>query len=132
MTRAERRREEREKQKKTAVFTMTDAEIQKIREQEYQKARKEILGKSGEIAEQVFKMMLVIPANVLISDYWQKTARTRIPRFVEDCLDLYDSWSKGIVDMGELMRLAEEYSGMTFKDDSGAIYETVERNEKKR
>lgn len=69
MTRAERRREEREKQKNTAVFTMTREEIQKIREQEYQRARKEILEKSNDTAEEIFKMMIVIPTNVLIEYY---------------------------------------------------------------
>ena len=132
MNRSEIRREKRKTEKKKKTYIMTDAELYKIRDQEYQRARKEILGKSSDIAEQVFKMMLVIPANVLISDYWQKTARTRIPRFVEDCLGLYDSWSKGNVDMDEMMSLAEEYSGMTFKDDSGSIYDAVDRNEKKR
>lgn len=132
MSRAELRRLQKENGKKKKTYVMTDDEIHKIREQEYHRARKEILGKSSDIAEQVFKMMLVIPTNVLISDYWSKTAKKRIPQFVDDCLSLYESWSQGVVDMNELMKLAEEYSGIQFRNDSYGIYEAVERNEKKR
>lgn len=132
MNRSEMRREKRKTEKKKKTYIMTDEEIYKIRDQEYQRARKEILGKSEEVAENVFKMMLVIPTNVLISDYWQKTARKRIPKFVEDCMSLYESWSKGSVDMKELISLAEEYSCIKFGDGSKDVYNAIEKNEKRR
>ena len=40
-----------------------------------------------ELAEEILHMMLVIPTNILISDYWQKTAKKRIPEFVEQCIE---------------------------------------------
>ena len=129
MTRAERRREEREKQKNTAVFTMTREEIQKIREQEYQRARKEILEKSNDTAEEIFKMMIVIPTNVLIEYYWPKTAKTRIPKFVDDCMGLYDSYEKGAVDINEMIEVTEKYAGIKLIDD-GSVTDKTLKNRK--
>lgn len=75
MNRAEIRRKEREKQKKKATYVMTEEELEKIRKQEYEKAKKLIIDKSDEMAEEILKLMLVIPTNVLISDYWKKQQR---------------------------------------------------------
>ena len=117
MTRAEIRRKEREKKKNKATFVMTYEELEKIRKQEYEKAKKEYEKKNEEIAKTILKMMIVVPTNVLINDYWEKTARKRIPRFVEDCLSLYDSLSKGAVKMQELQDLTEEYAKIRLIDD---------------
>ena len=117
MTRAEIRRKEREKKKNKATFVMTYEELEKIRKREYEKAKKEYEKKNGEIAKTILKMMIVVPTNVLINDYWEKTARKRIPRFVEDCLSLYDSLSKGAVKMQELQDLTEEYAKIRLIDD---------------
>lgn len=117
MTRAEIRRKEREKKKNKATFVMTYEELEKIRKQEYEKATKEYEKKNEEIAKTILKMMIVVPTNVLINDYWEKTARKRIPKFVEDCLSLYDSLSKGAVKMQELQDLTEEYAKIRLIDD---------------
>lgn len=117
MTRAEIRRKEREKKKNKATFVMTYEELEKIRKQEYEKAKKEYEKKNEEIAKTILKMMIVVPTNVLINDYWEKTARKRIPKFVEDCLSLYDSLSKGAVKMQELQDLTEEYAKIRLIDD---------------
>lgn len=117
MTRAEIRRKEREKKKSKATFVMTHEELEKIRKQEYEKAKKEYEKKNEEIAKTILKMMIVVPTNVLINDYWEKTARKRIPKFVEDCLSLYDSLSKGAVKMQELQDLTEEYAKIRLIDD---------------
>ena len=117
MTRAEIRRKEREKKKNKATFVMTYEELEKIRKQEYEKAKKEYEKKNEEIAKTILKMMIVVPTNVLINDYWEKTARKRIPKFVEDCLSLYDSLSKGAVKIQELQDLTEEYAKIRLIDD---------------
>lgn len=117
MTRAEIRRKEREKKKNKATFVMTYEELEKIRKQEYEKAKKKYEKKNEEIAKTILKMMIVVPTNVLINDYWEKTARKRIPKFVEDCLSLYDSLSKGAVKMQELQDLTEEYAKIRLIDD---------------
>lgn len=57
-------------------------------------------------------MMLVIPTNVLVEYYWQKSAKKRIPKFVEDCMSLYEAFTSGVVKMSEMVALTEEYAGI--------------------
>lgn len=125
MSRAEIRRARREENKKKATFVMTEEEIMKIRKQEYDRARKTIHEKSDQIAEDILKMMIVIPTNVLINDYWQKTAKKRIPQFVEDCMSLYQSWSAGTVSMEEMQKLTEEYAGIKLIDTGSDVERTM-------
>lgn len=125
MSRAEIRRARREENKKKATFVMTEEEIMKIRKQEYDRARKTIHDKSDQLAEEILKMMIVIPTNVLINDYWQKTAKKRIPQFVEDCMSLYQSWSAGTVSMEEMQRVTEEYSGIKLIESGSNVEKTM-------
>lgn len=125
MSRAEIRRARREENKKKATFVMTEEEIMKIRKQEYDRARKTIHDKSDQLAEEILKMMIVIPTNVLINDYWQKTAKKRIPQFVEDCMSLYQSWSEGTVSMEEMQNLTEEYAGIKLIDSGSDVEKTM-------
>lgn len=121
MKRSEMRRLDRESRKNNATFVMTREELEKIRRQEYDRARKTIKEKSDRIAEDILKMMIVIPTNVLINDYWQKTAKKRIPQFVEDCLSLYKSWVEGNVSMEEMQNLTEEYAGIKLIDSGSDV-----------
>ena len=72
MSRAELRRQKRENVKKAKTFIMTAEELEKIRLQEFNRAKKLLLDKNDDLAEQILQMMLVIPTNVLIADYWPK------------------------------------------------------------
>ena len=131
MGRAEMRRVMKENKKKTATFLMTKEQLNRMIKQEHEKAyikaKEEFLQRNDEIAEKILKKMIVIPTNVLINDYWEKTARKKIPKFVDDCLSLYESLSKGIVDMRELQALTEEYAHIKLIDSS---LEKIESNEK--
>lgn len=112
MSRAELRRQKRENVKKAKTFIMTAEELEKIRMQEFNRAKKLLLDKNDDLAEQILQMMLVIPTNVLIADYWPKTAKQRIPEFVESCMSLYQAWEQGVVTMTEMQELTEEYAGI--------------------
>lgn len=39
----------------------------------------------------IVKYTLAIPLNVLVNDYWEKSARKRIPKFIEDVISLYEA-----------------------------------------
>lgn len=121
MKRAELRREMREKEKNKSTFNMTMEELLKIRRQEFDRAKKILLEKNEELAKEILKMMIVIPTNVLINDYWEKTAKKRIPKFVEECMNLYQAWSDGIVDMDEMQKLTEEYAGIKLIDSGSDV-----------
>lgn len=112
MSRAELRRQKRENVKKARTFIMTAEELEKIRMQEFNRAKKLLLDKNDDLAEQILQMMLVIPTNVLIADYWPKSAKQRIPEFVESCMSLYQAWEQGVVTMTEMQELTEEYAGI--------------------
>lgn len=127
MKRSEMRRLDRESRKNNATFVMTREELEKIRRQEYDRARKTIKEKSDRIAEDILKMMIVIPTNVLINDYWEKTAKKRIPKFVEDCMSLYRSRSEGTVSMEEMQHLTEEYAGIKLIDSGSDIEKTMNK-----
>lgn len=62
--------------------------------------------------EKAFVYMLAIPLNILVNDYWSKTAKKKIPEFIDKTMSLFDSVEKSVVDHAELIELLEEYSGV--------------------
>lgn len=131
MNRAERRRKSRETET-APVYKMTVEQLKQFRDQEFDRARKLLSDTNTKVAADIMRMMLVIPVNVLVSDYWQKTARTRIPKFVEDCMSLYKAWETGAVDMEDMQKLAEEYSGIRLLDDDTPVGRATKRGENRR
>lgn len=131
MNRAERRRQGREAET-APTYKLTAEDLKRIRQQEFDRARKLLSDTNTKVAADIMKMMLVIPVNVLVSDYWQKTARTRIPKFVEDCMSLYKAWETGAVDMEDMQQLAEEYSGIRLLDDDTPVGRATKRGENRR
>lgn len=130
MTRAEKRRMQKEAERKKKTFVMTAEELDKIRAQEREKARAEFKARTDKVAEDIFLMMLVIPVNILVSEYWEKTAKRRIPKFAEECVNLYAAWNQGAVSWEQLQTLAEEYSKMKFVREGTAAANVVERRQK--
>lgn len=121
MSRAELRRKQREQKKDNKTYTFTASELEqleeRIRKEEQQKAKRIVLDKTNVLAEQILTMMLVIPTNVLVADYWQKSAKKRIPKFVEDCTSLYEAFTSGVVNMSEMVALTEECAGIKLVQD---------------
>lgn len=123
MSRAELRRKQREQKKDNRTYTFTARELeqleQRIRQEEQKKAKQMVLDKTKVLANEILTMMLVIPTNVLIADYWKKSARKRIPKFVDDCLNLYGAFTGGVVKMSEMIDLTEEYAGIKLIQEDG-------------
>lgn len=101
MGRAERRRLEREKGKAQKVYTLTQAQIDAMK-----KAAVDEAVSTG------FILMLSIPITVLHDKYWVKTASKKLPKFVDQCLDLYDSYNKGYVTLEDLQDILWEEGGI--------------------
>ena len=81
---------------------------------------KELAKKEGEAAlnrakKETFLLMLAIPVCTIAEDYWPKTAHERVPKLIEDCLDLYDSVEKGVVSMEELWDYLKKYGGSNYE-----------------
>lgn len=131
MTRAELRRQKREEKKEQKTYTFTAKELEDmqktIRDREYARA-KEILSKQTKnVAGDIFRMMLVVPTNVLVADYWEKSAKKRIPKFVNECMKLYNAIMDGTVKMSECVALTEEYSGIELADKGGICEQLAEK-----
>ena len=101
MGRAERRRLEREKGKAQKVYTLTQAQIYAMK-----KAAVDEAVSTG------FILMLSIPITDLHDKYWVKTASKKLPKFVDQCLDLYDSYNKGYVTLEDLQDILWEEGGI--------------------
>lgn len=106
---------------------MTADELQKIRQQEFDRAKKLLMDRNDELTQEIWFMLLAIPANVLIADYWPKTARQRIPEFVEKCMNLYRAWEQGAVDMTQMQELTEEYAGVKLVVPGTTTGKVIER-----
>lgn len=69
-------------------------------------AKKQALEMEAVAIEKAFLYMLAIPLNILVNDYWPKTAKKRAPEFIQKVLSLYDSVQCHIVtdeDLAELL-----------------------------
>lgn len=67
--------------------------------------------------EKAFLYMLAIPLNVLVNDYWEKSAKKRIPKFIEDVISLYEAVQEGVVSEQQLADLLDEYAGVKIEAD---------------
>lgn len=101
MGRAEIRRQQKAAQKKQKIYTLNQAQIDKIKSD----AIEEAVG-------QALTLMLTIPLEVLITDYWPKTAYKRGQEFTEKVLALYQRYENGEVSMDALREDLWEYGGI--------------------
>ncbi len=97
MNRAELRRQAKMNAKKEKVYTLTQAQIDKMKEDAVQEA-----------VDVSFALMLAVPTNVLGRCYWEKSATKRIPQFLDECLSLYESIGSGTVQISDLIEDIEE------------------------
>lgn len=106
MNRAEKRRAQKVSKKQSNVYTLTQAQIDKIKDDAVMEA-----------SSVAVMLMLAIPVMILHDKYWVKTAKRKIPLFVDQCLDLYTSFSEGRVTLEDLHKCLEEESGIKILGD---------------
>ena len=93
-------------------------------------ARKSAEKMEKQAIEKAFLLMLSIPLNVLVNDYWEKSAKKRIPKFIDDVISLYESLENGSVSYGELYEMLEEYSGIKLEAEWLTKRKNGEQNKK--
>ena len=91
--------------KKQGMSNVDIAYIKALAKKEADRIEKEQMDKA-------FLVMLAIPLNVLVNDYWSKTAKTRAPKFIQDVISLYESFQNGNVTYEDMAELLEEYAGV--------------------
>ena len=92
---------------------MSNLDLLKIKES----AKKAAQTMEKEATEKAFLYMLAIPLNVLFNDYWQKSARKRAPKFIEDVMSLYEAVQQGVVSDKQLADLLDELAGVKIDAD---------------
>lgn len=75
-------------------------------------ARKQAEAMEQEVEEKSFLYMLSIPLIILFEDYWQKSAKKRAPKFIEDVQSLFESVQMGIVTEQQLADSLYELAGV--------------------
>ena len=108
MTRAERRRANREKAKSNKTYNLNREQIKGIRDQA-----------TNEAVDTAFKLMLCIPVMVIHDHYAdlmrkEVDGKSRGERLSDMILDLYDSYEKGYVTLDELEDCLWEEAGIKF------------------
>lgn len=67
--------------------------------------------------EKGMMLTLAVVFNLLIEDYWKKTASQRVPKLAEDSISLIDAIQCGVVDVEDCVAYVEQETGMTFNAD---------------
>ena len=121
MLRAERRRLEKQAKKdKTVTYNYTkdqlDAVIRAGVKAEVENIRKEARDEAVDIA---ITLMLSLPLKVLKDEYWVKTAKRRLPKFLDSVLSLYDNWDKGLLNIEDLIQELYDYGGIKLEAPKG-------------
>ena len=102
MTRAEIRRNQKEQSKPAKVYTLTQAQIDQIKQQAVEEA-----------VDKAFFLMLALPCEVLANEgYWEKSAKKKMPKFIEDILSLYTAYEQGVVTMEQMKKDLWEIAGV--------------------
>lgn len=92
MGRAELRRIQKENGKKTKTYTLTQEQMDEL----YNKSLEEAVKKA-------FFLMLAIPLEILITEeYWMKSAKEKIPKFMDEVLYLYNAYEEGSISIEEM------------------------------
>lgn len=121
MNRAERRRAEKQAKKdKTVTYHYTKEQLEAVI-REGVKAEVESIRKQArdEAVNTALTLMLALPLEVLKDKYWVKSAKRRLPKFMDNVLSLYESWEKGEVTMEELREDLWNYGGIKLEAPNG-------------
>ena len=106
-------RKQMNRYKKAKRAGLSNIDIARMREI----ARKEAVKMEVQATEKAFLYMLAIPLNVLVNDYWAKSAKKRAPKFIEDVISLYEAVQQGVVKEKDLAELLEDMAGVKIDAD---------------
>ena len=115
MNRAERRRLQKEDKKnelnEEKKFVLSQSDVVAIQRQAAEDAIKLL-------SKRTFIMMMALPLEVLITeDYWMKSAKKKIPKFMDDLLRVYKGYESGQLTMEEMKSDLWEFAGIKCESD---------------
>ena len=109
LSRAERRRLERNAKKSQAVYTLTAAQIEKIKKDATMEATKK-----------AFLMMMGFPLLTLRDKFG--FGKARLNRFMSHMLDMYEAYEMDYVDLDDLNNTILEETGVTLLEKREGKY----------
>lgn len=118
MNRAERRRlEKAEIKKKTAVYNLTQEQLEKaIQEGVEAELKASMRQVSDDAIHTALILFLALPMGVLKENYWKKSYAKRLPKFIDKVLDRYKEYEAGELDIENLKAELWEYGGIKFEE----------------
>lgn len=108
MTRAEQRRIDKSKAKK-ATYNYNEEQIEAMFRERMDKEFEII--KQDAVAE-MLGVVLALPMDVLMEDFWPKTYPKKIPQFTKKLLEKFEKYQNGELDMKELQEKLWTYAGV--------------------
>lgn len=87
---------------------LSNLELLRLKESVNRVAEQEV----KEMGERAFLYMLAIPLNVLVAEYWPKSAKQKAPRFIEQVIELYEAVQAGSVSEDDLAALLDDMAGV--------------------
>lgn len=81
-------------------------------------AKHEVQKMEAESVEKAFLYMLGLSVDVLASDdYWPKTAKKKIPKYIQDVLSLFKSVEAGVVTEEDMLNSIKEFAGIDIRTE---------------
>jgi hypothetical protein len=113
-TRAERRREQRQKNTR---YCLTQAQIDMMFKERFKREIAEAkVEATNDAINAAMTLLLTLPLEVLMDHYWQKTYARRIPEFTNYILEYYQAWQDGELSMTKLKEDLWIYGGVRFEE----------------
>ena len=119
MTRAERRRADKEAlKKKTKTYNLTLEQLDTVVSESVAKEIQTIRGRAIEDTMSTMMILLLsLPQKVLKEHYWPKTYEKKLPDFTDMLLDYFIKWQNGDLDILELKAEAEKYGKIGIEEN---------------
>lgn len=123
MSRAEKRRMQREKKKaKTVTYNLTKEQLDAMVEERIStRIREAKEAATYDAVNAAMTLMLVLPMEVLMDHYWQESYSTKIPEFTSYVLEYYERWMKGELDMDKMKQDLWEYGGIRLEESEDRV-----------
>jgi hypothetical protein len=111
-----------QKKAKTATYNLTKEQLDAMVEERIGSRIKETKeAATYDAVNTAMTLMLVLPMEVLMDHYWQKSYATKIPEFTNYVLKYYERWMKGELDMDEMKKDLWEYGGVRLEESEDRV-----------
>jgi hypothetical protein len=114
MNRAEMMRKAREEAKNDVKYELTREQIKTIKEQAVKSVEDTLMKNTVQRGVDISRaLMVAVVMNVLGHEYWEKSAKKRLPKLMIECESLYESIEAGVISINELIQDTMEISGIS-------------------